>query len=823
MLNATEYLEYSSTFLSKMDLSVFFLCGVNGYRLEGSSLYLECSAALHRKEAVKSRTNQLNRHYIGDGETENACLRLDFIEGDILRIRLERGEAVRELERAMLVGAPKGADGAKVQDSGEAIIASCGKLVVQIDKNPFHMKVGTMDGAVLYDQYTDDMHSVTSDIRRMQSNEFVEDEAFHNMPKRYAAFEVYPFGYVIDNKTGEICYTEALRSNYREAFFGFGESFSSANKSGQRKLIWMINPLGTSSAKSYKNVPFFMSSAGYGLYLNSSRKSVFDMGSYFFKTHTVASFDTQLDLFFIPGPDYASILKGYCDLTGHCINVPPKWSFGVWMGRNCYRTRGEIEEICAELRQRELPCDVIHLDWDYTRVETHGFDFLFDEQRFPDPASMIRWMRERHYRLSLWQLPYLNKNTPIYDYCREKGYFARLPEGVDPDSENVGVLDFSNPETVAWYQAQLKNLLQMGASVIKTDFGENADAEYRYRSIDGADMHNLYPLLYNKAAYEVCEEVCGEEALIWGRSAFAGAQRYPMYWGGDSDSDYYGLYHSLRGGLSLGLTGFPFWSHDVGGYFGTPDPDVYIRWVQFGMLSSHVRFHGTTAREPWHYGDAAVDVYRRYAAIRYSLIEYLYAEAHHAVEACTPMMRHLALDFGGDPTVLNIDDQYMLGRNVLVAGVFDNNPVRRLYLPAGRWLDWHTNEILEGSRWIDYPVPPEIMPIFLRFGTATPLVAPKNYVGEKPDEYIRWKILPDGRPIKAEVMGGDGPICLSVGPNASGLSVSIVNGGALQHILEIHGVNAPRAIAGGEVRHYDAEAKILTVLAGAEQTVDIIL
>lgn len=804
-----------------MDLTVFAVRSVKGYRTEGSSLFLECAAARCEKSAVASSFNQTNRYFINRGKMEPASLRVDFIEGEILRIRLERGDCVRNIDRLMLLNTPKPAKDFTVSDEGGAILASCARLTLRIEKDPFQLTI-TKDGKLLYRQYNDDAHSTTADRRRGLS-EANDDLTALEVRQSYPAFEVYPFGYVQDNKTGELCYTEAVCAGYNEAFFGFGESFSKANKNGERKLVWAINPLGASTVKSYKSIPFFMSDTGYGLYLNSARKSIFDMGSYFFKAHTIASFDEQLDLFFIAGSDYESILKGYCDLTGHCLHVPPKWSFGVWMGRNCYKSRDEINDICAELRQRELPCDVIHLDWNYTRLETHGFDFIFDESRFPDPKSMISEMREKGYRLSLWQLPYLNKGTPVYDYCKEQGYFSSPPVGADPSADTVGILDFSNPETVAWYQQQLRSLLKMGVAVIKTDFGENADENYLYKTISGVDMHNLYPLLYNKAAYQVCEEVHGEEALIWGRSAFSGAQRFPLYWGGDSDSDFHGLFDTLRGGLSLGLSGFPFWSHDVGGYFGQPDDEVYIRWVQLGMLSSHVRFHGTTAREPWHYGDVAVDVYRRYASIRYSLIEYLYAEAHHAVEACSPMMRHLVMDFGDDPTVLNIDDQYMLGRNILVAGVFDNNPVRRLYLPEGRWLDWHTNEILEGSRWIDYPVPLEIMPIFLRFGTVTPLVEPKNYVDEKPDEFIRWKILLDGNPLKAQVMGGSGLISLWVSPKESGLSVSITNGGVLNHILEIHGVKAPKKITGCEVRYYDAKTRILTVITGAEQTVDIFL
>lgn len=809
MQDRTEYKQYAATFLSEMDLTVFAVGRVEDYRAEGSSLLLRCTAARCSKESVGSSFNQVNRYFICRGESETASLRLDFLQGEMLRIRLQRGPQVDEVTRPMLSGQPVPAEAVQTEDDGETLMARASGLEVRVGKNPFHLSIYA-GGQLLYSQYNNDLHSTTNDRRRglNEAESSLREEEVH---RSYPAFEVYPFGYVQQNATGAMCYTEALCTGYDEAFYGFGESFSPGNKRGEEKLIWAINPLGASTIKSYKNIPFFMSSAGYGLYLNSAKKSLFDMNSYFFKAHTVASFDEQLDLFFLHGPGYQKMLQGYCTLTGHCRHVPPKWSFGVWMGRNCYRSRAEIEETCRELRERRLPCDVLHLDWDYTRLASHGFDFIFDESRFPDPAGMMAEMKKQGYRLSLWQLPYLNKGTPVYDYCLEKGYFSAPPPGKTREGDPVGVLDFSNPEAVAWYQQQLRSLLLAGVAVIKTDFGENADEDYLYKTVDGATMHNLYPLLYNRAAYEVCEEVHGKEALVWGRSAFAGGQRYPLYWGGDSDSDYHGLFDTLRGGLSLGLTGFPFWSHDVGGYFGQPDEDVYLRWVELGMLSSHVRFHGTTPREPWHYGQRAVEVYRRYAAIRYSLIEYLYAEAHHAVGSCQPLMRHLVLDYPDDPTVQSIDDQYLLGRNLLVAGVFDKKPERRLYLPKGRWLDWHTGETLDGSRWLSYPVPPEILPFFLRFGSVTPLVEPKNHVTEKPDEFIRWKILPDGGPLEGEVLGLELPVRLHANTEEKRLTVQIDSALPLRQILEIHGMGRPARVEGGRVQAYHSHTDALTV------------
>ncbi len=693
------------------------------------------------KEPIVISALMQGRAFRFGGSMAEMTLVLEFVSPSTLRVRLSNGSKVPEKHQLMLLEEPRPLQSFRCVEGEEAYSLITDKALVKLYKNPFRMEIADSNGKVLYRQYNDDMHNVTQD-RRRGFKEGEDDNMTGNAANlSYPGFECFPFGYVEDEDTGRFCYCESVETRFDECFYGFGERFSPINKNGQEILNWVINPVGVSNNKAYKSVPFFMSNRGYGVYYNTPRKIRFSMGDYFYKAYSSQVEDDLLDMFIFVEQDTRNILEQYTELTGKS-QIPPKWSFGVWMSRNCYMTQKEIEEVAQKLRNEELPCDVMHIDWAYCK--DFNFDFEFDTERYPDIPGMCRKLLDKGIKVSVWQLPYIKEASTIYKEAAEKGYLARHEDGSIADLEaHEGVIDFSNPDAVSWYQEKLRNLLKQGIRVIKTDFGENAQDCYRYFSLDGRDMHNLYPLLYNKAAYEVCQEVHPGDSLVWGRSAYAGCQRYPVYWGGDSDSDYNGMYHSLRGGLSLGLSGFPFWSHDVGGYFCTPEPDVYIRWLQFGMLSPLVRFHGTSAREPWAYGEEAVHQYRKYAALRYSLMEYLYSEAHQCAEDGTPMLRALVLDFSDDPMTVNIDDEYMLGRNILVAPVFSSDPVRKVYLPAGTaWLDLHHHKWYGGGRTVEISTPIDITPVFLRGETATPFVEPMNYVDERPHEKMRWEICP---------------------------------------------------------------------------------
>ena len=689
-----------------------------------------------RKEAVIISNFMKGRTFAFSGKCEKMILRLEVIDERTLRIRLAQNEKLFDCKQYIPLNIKKVFTSFSVTENSNEFELQTSCLKATVKKYPFQIEVFDNYGNSLYKQYNDDLHNVTAN-RRGGNREGEENKDGTDESNSFPGFEVFPFG-CIENPEKKCAFTESVLVHPNEHFYGFGERFSSLDKNGQFLLNWVINPVGVSNAKSYKCVPFFLSSRGYGVYYNSPRRIKFHMCDYFYKAYECQVEDDFLDYFIFVG-NKKEVLNGYTLLTGQSA-LPPKWAFGIWMSRNCYRTQEEVESIGKKMRDQKLPCDVLHIDWNY--CQTFDYDFSFDTKRFPSVTKMSKKLLKKGIHLSVWQIPYIKKSSPIYKEAAEKGLFATEDNDHIADSEeNEAILDFSNLETVKWYQEKLHELLKQGIHVIKTDFGENAQDCYQYRNMDGKDMHNLYPLLYNRAAYEICQQVYPNDSLIWGRSAYTGNQCYPVCWGGDSDSDYSGMYHTLRGGLSLGMSGFSFWSHDVGGYFGTPDQDVYIRWLQFGMLSPLVRFHGTSPREPWEFGEEAVREYRKYSAIRYSLLEYIYSEAFDCVKKGLPMLRALTLEFEQDPGCLLIDDEYMLGVSLLIAPVFSKALVRTVYLPAGtNWIDFFTGVSYSGGQFLELPVPIDVMPIFIRCGYAIPFITPMQYVGECPIELIRWEI-----------------------------------------------------------------------------------
>lgn len=736
MVDLVSYEKFRHNPFATGDVTAEVLRQVDGFTRDATGVTVKIKTAVCQSAPVGISALMLGWNLAFTGRWSEAFLRLEACGEGVLRMRRWHGGEMPAREAPMLVKEPTGQPGFAVSETDETLVFETAGLRVELQKDPFGLQVVDAKGAVLYRQYNDDAHNVTADRRRgCQEGEQQADTA-----QSYPGFECFPSGRVTVAATGQSMLCESVRMRPGERFYGFGERFSPLDKTGQELLNWVVNPVGVSSAKAYKCVPFFISGRGYAAYYNTARFVRFSMGDYYFKAYNSQVDDELLDIFlFAGGP--ARALEGYTKLTGRSA-LPPKWSFGVWMSRNCYRTQAEVEEVAARLRAQELPCDVMHIDWDY--CQTYDHDFAFDTERFPDVAGMAQRLRQAGIQLSLWQLPYIKHSAPVWRDAAARGAVALEAGGAPADSKaGEGIIDFSAPEGVAWYKEKLLGLLRQGVRAIKTDFGENAGPDYRYQNADGRDMHNLYPFYYNKAAWQACQAVHPNDSLVWSRSGYAGSQRWPVCWGGDSDSDYDGMYHTLRGGLSLGLSGFPFWSHDVGGYFGTPQPDVYIRWLQFGMLSPLVRFHGTSPREPWAYGDEAVAQYKKYAAIRYSLMEYLYSEALQCTADGTPMLRALVLDFPDDPLCGAIDDQYLLGRNVMVAPVFSDAPSRSVYLPAGTaWLDLHTGQWYGGGRAVHMDTPIGVTPIFLRGMTATPFIAPAQHVQMEAPSALRWEICP---------------------------------------------------------------------------------
>lgn len=626
---------------------------------------------------------------------------VSFVDERTIRLRWRVGGAApADADSLMLAGVPGRSQAWAAGGDGDALTwtGPHGSLVLRRD--PWHVEFRDAAGRVLTrTQHLDDSRAL-----------------LNNDP--------LPFGFVrkAEDLSRQLMATFGLAPG--EQVYGCGECFNRLNRRGQKVVLWACDAHGVQTGRMYKPVPFFMSSRGYGMFVHSSAPMTFDFGQACDSATTLHVGDDVLDLFVFLGSP-AGILESYTALTGRSP-VPPLWSFGLWMSRITYKSEAETREVAAALRQHRIPCDVIHLDTGW--FETDWLcDYKFSPSRFTDPVRMIRDLREQGFRVSLWQLPYLSPANPLYREAVDKGYVVRNAAGA-PATEDA-IIDFSNPAAVRWYQGLLEGVLRQGVGAIKVDFGESGPLAGLYASgRTGWHEHNLYPLRYNRAAAEVTERVTGE-SVIWARSAWAGSQRYPLHWGGDAENTDGGMAASLRGGLSLGLCGFSFWSHDIGGFVRKSPEALYRRWMPFGMLTSHSRCHGFPPKEPWAYGEAFTDDFRRAVELKYRLMPYVYTQAKIASEHGWPLLRPLFFEFPADPTAWCIEDEYLFGRDLLVAPLMEEAAGRSVYLPAGTWVDYQTGLAYDGARWHTLQAGPIPCVILVRGGAVVPHVELAPHTG----------------------------------------------------------------------------------------------
>jgi alpha-D-xyloside xylohydrolase len=546
-----------------------------------------------------------------------------------------------------------------------------------------------------------------------------------------------------------------------EMIFGGGESFTRLNKRGQRIVLCTSDPLGVQTAEMYKPIPFFMSNRGYGMFVHTGTPVTFDFGCSYDAVTTIFNGDDVMDIFvFFGGP--AEILQEYTALTGRSP-LPPLWSFGLWFGRCSYTSQQEVEDTAARLRSYRIPADDLHVDTGWFEREWIC-DYEFSRERFPEPGKMIERLRSQGLRLSLWQLPYSLKVGSLFPEIVEKGLAVKGAGGGLASTD--AVFDFTNNEAVDWYQSKLRRLLKMGVAAIKADFGESAPIHGLYASgRSGFYEHNLYPLLYNRAVAEVTKEVTGEH-IIWARSAWAGSQRYPVHWGGDAENTDNGMAASLRAGLSLGLSGFSYWSHDIGGLVIQSPEELYRRWLPFGMLSSHSRIHGHAPTEPWYYNDTFVDYFRDAVELKYRLMPYVYSQAVVCSSNGWPMIRPLFFEYPADRTAWLIEDQYMFGREILVAPLFREGCDRRdVYLPEGTWTDYQTNDTHGGGAWRSIQAGALSCVILVREDAVIPLIDLAQSTNDMDWTRIELKVYtgPSGtRQVGLHVPSAHGPRPVSV-------------------------------------------------------------
>lgn len=546
-----------------------------------------------------------------------------------------------------------------------------------------------------------------------------------------------------------------------ELIYGMGEQFGPFVKNGQSVEIWNEDG-GTSTDQAYKNIPFYISNKGYGVFVNHPEKVEFEAATEQVSKVNFSVKGERLDYFFFGGPAMKNALVQYTDLTGK-PSLPPAWTFGLWLSTSFTTDYDEetVMHFIDGMKEREIPLSVFHFDCCWMR-EFHWTDFLWDSRVFPDPEGMLERIHRKGIRVCVWINPYIAQASALFEEGAAKGYFLKRTDGSiwqwDMWQSGMAIVDFTNPAAKTWYQEGLRKLLMMGVDCFKTDFGERIPVRDVVWS-DGSDplkMHNFYTYLYNQAVWQVLEEMKGkDEACLFARSATAGGQKFPVHWGGDCFSDYVSMEESLRGGLSLTMSGFGFWSHDIGGFESTSTPDVYKRWAAFGLLSTHSRLHGSTSyRVPWNYGEEAVDVVRFFTKLKLSLLPYLWGGAVETSKTGIPLMRSMPLEFEGDPNVRYLDKEYMLGDSLLVAPIFNEEGIARYYLPEGRWTNYLTGCAANGGTWKQEVHGYLSIPLWVRENSIIPTIPGAERSDEDFAGRIEYRVYEAGKRVSKAVYDG---------------------------------------------------------------------
>ncbi len=600
----------------------------------------------------------------------NLRLKIDFVSPRCVRIRMLTSPiaAPRKDSESLMLAGPISTSGAwRSVSDGNSVAYKTAYGTVEIQRFPFRLVLKDKNGKVL----TQTRHNIDNDSSQVK---------------------LLPFSFIKRGSDNSRSINPVLTLAPGERIYGCGESFTSLNKVGQKVHLSVTDPQGPETDGQYKPVPFFFSNRGYGIFMHTSAPVTCDFGASYIGADRIFMGDEEMDYFVFFG-EPKDILNEYTNITGKSPMLP-LWSFGTWMSRITYFSQEEGLDIAKQLRAHKIPSDVIHFDTGWFGVDWQC-DYQFAKDRFPDPVGMLKQLSKDGFHTCLWQLPYFTPKNRFFPEIIEKGLHVVNATGGMPYED--AVLDFSNPATIAWYQSKIEGLMRQGVSTIKCDFGEAAPYNGFYHSGKGGLYeHNLYPLRYNKALWEVVERSHPGEGIIWARSAWAGSQRYALHWGGDAATTNTGLLGDLRGGLSFGLSGFSFWSHDMGGFVTASPEDIYRRWLPFGFLSSHTRAHGAPPTEPWLISESFTKAFRECAEMKYKLMPYVYAQAKDCSERGLPMVRALLVEFPEDPGWL-VEDEYMFGSQILVAPLMERGDERTVYLPKGKWIDYQSGQVYVGG------------------------------------------------------------------------------------------------------------------------------
>lgn len=644
-----------------------------------------------------------------DSSTKYGFVEIEFFEESIIKIRLNEGKIANEninlsnMPTKMLVGKADDNVIVKTIEEENNLLLKTNQVTVKIEKNPFLIKVYKPNGELIFSE------------------------------KGYETWISDSFRTSFVKKDNKSAVYETLTLDAGEKIYGLGERFDHIERTGKDTDFWNKDAVGTTSKRTYINIPFYWSTKGYGLFLNNYGHILWEIGTLDSGAITFGTDGDYMEYYIICDDNPSAILKKYGKLTGKS-KMPPIWSFGLWMSRNSYMSWDVVDEVITDMDDKKIPFDVIHLDTAWF-TDDWNCDLEFSKDRFNNPYKKISSLKEKGISISLWQYNFIpNKENKNLKEAIKNKYLAlgddgnpyEYPEYVKGSWVDDAIIDFSNKEANKWYGDMIANLAKKGVGAIKTDFGEGIPKNAIYKNIDGKNFHNYYSLVYNHVIYNAIQEV-SENTLVWARSGTAGSQRYPIHWGGDCQSGWSGLTGTMRGMLSAGLSGIIFFSHDIGGFIGRPTTELYIRWAQLGLFSSHSRCHGggnTNSREPSSFGEQASIIFKKYTILRYRLLPYIINQANLSVNESIPLARHLILEFPNDRNTFVIDDEYMLGSDLLIAPIIkplSESKRRWVYLPEHKagWYDFNNNQPIKcGHIQVESDI--EILPMYVKADAIIP-------------------------------------------------------------------------------------------------------
>ena len=518
-----------------------------------------------------------------------------------------------------------------------------------------------------------------------------------------------------------------------EHFFGFGEKFNDLDQKGKTVDLWVRN--GASGDDTYKPIPFYFSTRNYGIYIDTTCRTLCHMGIPGWEEQAKIDVnDKELKFYLFIGDSPKDIIEKYTSITGRA-ELPPVWSFGPWKSRFAGdQKRHIIYEDADKHRELEIPCSVIVLDgwWDEDM-----FNPKFNSDYYPAGKEMVKELDNQGYKVIGWVAPWVVKEGKSYEdwmKCDAKDFFVKNKNGdsyvcrlANSPHSYGSILDFTNPEVREMWVNRIEGFMELGIDGIKTDFGEQVppDAIF-YNGKTGREMHNIYPYKYNQLTWEVISKKNG---VLFGRSAWSGSQKYPGIWAGDQTADFCpwtGMGSVVIAGQAAALSGFPFWTSDIGGYFSSPTAECFIRWAQFSAFCPWMQIHGNGNHEAWNFDKMTEDIYRKYADMHTRLFPYLYSYAKEASEKGLPIIRPLVLNYSHDENIYKFDFasyEYQLGEELLIAPIYwGKMTARKVYLPEGKWIDFWSETEYEGNQVIDYKSPLEKMPVFIKEGSIIPLL-----------------------------------------------------------------------------------------------------